>query len=83
MSTIDRRDLFAWCRIPCEELEHHHDLRVPFRLVRDSAAMGELMAAELVEAIEEANARGLAVLRSLAKELPAGASPALRAILDV
>jgi glucosamine-6-phosphate deaminase len=32
--------------------------KVPFRMVKDSAAMGELMAAELVQAIEEAGARG-------------------------
>ena len=58
MSTIDRRELYAWCRIPCEKLERHKKRRVPFRLVKDSAAMGELMAAELVEAIQQANERG-------------------------
>jgi glucosamine-6-phosphate deaminase len=58
MSAIDRRDLYAWCRIPCEDLERHPQLRMPFRLVKDSPAMGELMARELVEEIEQANARG-------------------------
>jgi glucosamine-6-phosphate deaminase len=70
MNTIDRRDLYAWCRIPCEELESHPDRRVPFRLVKDSAAMGELMAAELVDAIVAANSRG-AELRAI---IPCGPS---------
>jgi glucosamine-6-phosphate deaminase len=58
MSAIDRRSLYQWCRVPAAELERHPSRRVPFRMVKDSAAMGELMARELVEAIEEANARG-------------------------
>jgi glucosamine-6-phosphate deaminase len=58
MSTIDRQELYQWCRIPFEELERHPARRAPFRLVNDSAAMGELMAHELVEEIEEANGRG-------------------------
>lgn len=58
MSTIDRQELYKWCRIPCEELEGHPARRAPFRLVKDSAAMGELMAHELVEEIEAANGRG-------------------------
>jgi len=58
MSSIDRRDLYKWCRVPLEELEHHPARKVPFRLVQDSAAMGALMARELVEEIEAANRRG-------------------------
>jgi glucosamine-6-phosphate deaminase len=58
MSAVDRRELYAWCRIPCEKLERHKKRRIPFRLVKDSASMGELMAAELVEAIQQANERG-------------------------
>ncbi len=57
MSTIDRRSLYDWCKIPCQELEAHPKRRVPFRLVKDSAAMGDLMARELVAEIEAANAR--------------------------
>lgn len=57
MSTMDKDSLYQWCRVPALELEHHPSRRVPFRLVKDSAAMGELMARELVEAIEEANSR--------------------------
>ena len=58
MSAIDRRSLYQWCRVPAAELERHPSRRVPFRMVSDSAAMGEIMARELVEAIEEAGARG-------------------------
>ncbi len=58
MSAIDRRTLYQWCRVPAAELERHPSRRVPFRMVKDSAAMGELMARELVDAIEEAGARG-------------------------
>ncbi len=56
--SVDPRRLAAWCRIPWQELEGHPDLRVPFRLVRDSAGMGRLMADELVEEIREADRRG-------------------------
>ena len=58
MSPIDRRELYEWCRVPAAELARHPRLKVPFRLVKDSAAMGELMARELVDAIERANAEG-------------------------
>lgn len=57
MSPVSRGDLYEWCRVPCSELAGHPRLRVPFRVVRDSAAMGELMARELVEEIETANSR--------------------------
>lgn len=46
-----------WCRIPAEELANHAQLRVRFRMVPDSAAMGQLMARELVEVIESNNQR--------------------------
>ena len=70
MSTIDRRALYQWCRIPFDELEARPDRKVRFRLVKDSAAMGECMARELVEAIEEANGRG----RDLRAIIPCGPS---------
>ncbi len=56
---MDRRQLYEWCRIPAEDLPGHPELRVPFRLVRDSEEMGGLMARELVEAVRNAGARGL------------------------
>jgi glucosamine-6-phosphate deaminase len=58
MSSVDRRDLYEWCRVPLEQLEHHPNRKVPFRLVQDSAAMGDLMARELVQEISAANGRG-------------------------
>ena len=55
---IRPRQLYEWCRIPYEQLESHPARKVPFRLVKDSAAMGELMARELIQEIREAGARG-------------------------
>jgi len=55
---IDPRQLYEWCRIPYDRLESHPARKVPFRLVKDAATMGELMARELVEAIRQAGARG-------------------------
>jgi glucosamine-6-phosphate deaminase len=55
---IDPKQLYQWCKVPCQELEGHPDLKVPFRLVEDSAGMGRLMARELVEEIRTAAARG-------------------------
>jgi glucosamine-6-phosphate deaminase len=55
---ITPKQLYEWCRIPYDELERHPARKVPFRLVKDSAAMGELMARELVDALRAAGARG-------------------------
>jgi glucosamine-6-phosphate deaminase len=52
-------DLLEWCRVPADELESHPDLRVPFRVCRDSDEMGRLMAAELLDEIERNNLSGL------------------------
>ncbi|MGE5725368.1 MAG: hypothetical protein ACM34G_09350 [Acidobacteriota bacterium] len=60
MAAIDSRQLYKWCSIPGRELPQHPALRVPFRVVRDSREMGELMARELVDVIEENNRRGRA-----------------------
>jgi glucosamine-6-phosphate deaminase len=67
---IGRKQLYEWCRIPCRELEHHPRLKIPFRLVQDSEAMGLLMAAELVDAIRAAN-RGGETFRAI---IPCGPS---------
>jgi glucosamine-6-phosphate deaminase len=55
---ITPKKLYEWCRIPYAELEKHPARKIPFRLVRDSAVMGDLMACELVEAIRTAEKRG-------------------------
>jgi glucosamine-6-phosphate deaminase len=59
MSHVLKDDLLRWCRIPVRELPNHPGLRVPFRMVRDSAEMGQLMAQELVQVIEGNNQRNL------------------------
>lgn len=53
-----RKQLYKWCAVPAEQLTNHLDLKVPFRMVEDSAAMGLLMAEELVSEIERANSEG-------------------------
>jgi glucosamine-6-phosphate deaminase len=55
---VRTKDLLEWCRVPAQELAGHPRLRVPFRVVRDSAEMGELMARELVELVAANNAAG-------------------------
>lgn len=56
--SIPKEQLYRWCRIPCEELASHPQRRVPFRLVKDSAEMGLLMAEELVAEIQAVTGRG-------------------------
>jgi glucosamine-6-phosphate deaminase len=56
--SIEPHDLHRWCAIPYEQLEGHPDRRVPFRLLKDSAEMGAVMARELVDAIHAARAEG-------------------------
>jgi len=58
MEAISKSDLYRWCKIPVGELCDHPARRVKFRVVRDSAQMGQLMAEELVREIEENNKNG-------------------------
>jgi glucosamine-6-phosphate deaminase len=55
---IPAQELYEYCKIPYEQLEHHPRLKVPFRLCRDSAEMGQIMARELVDEIQFHNRRG-------------------------
>ena len=55
---IDPKRLYQWCKVPVEELEDHPKLKTPFRLVKDSAEMGRVMAGELTDLIEANNAAG-------------------------
>lgn len=55
---MDVRELYRWCSIPAGELESRPDLRIPFRLVRDSEEMGSVMAEDLAREIERANREG-------------------------
>ncbi len=58
MGHVTKPDLYRWCKIPARELADHPDRRVRFRLVRDSAEMGQLMAEELAEVVEANNRKG-------------------------
>jgi glucosamine-6-phosphate deaminase len=58
MTHITPQDLHEWCRIPYSQLENHPERKILFRLCRDSAEMGQMMARELVEEIKTHNARG-------------------------
>ena len=55
---IDRKDLYRWCAIPHEQLEGHPGLKIPVRLVRDSAEMGRVMAREPADEIRVFGERG-------------------------
>jgi glucosamine-6-phosphate deaminase len=52
---VSTRELQRWCAIPAANLPGHPELRVPYRQVADSKELGNLMARELVEVIEENN----------------------------
>jgi glucosamine-6-phosphate deaminase len=58
MSTITLENLYKWCKVPTNELEHNPDLRIPFRLCNDSEEMGIIMARELVDEIKSNNKMG-------------------------
>jgi glucosamine-6-phosphate deaminase len=58
VNTIDSSSLLSWCRIPYDALEGHPDLKIPFRLCRDSQEMGLIMSRELVDEISEHNQKG-------------------------
>jgi glucosamine-6-phosphate deaminase len=56
-SRVDPRQLHEWCCLPAELLPNHPRLRVRYRQVADSAAMGNLMARDLIDVIEKNNAQ--------------------------
>jgi glucosamine-6-phosphate deaminase len=60
MGHIAKADLYRWCSIPADQLQGNSQLRAKFRMVADSAAMGNLMAQELVQEIEANNGKGAA-----------------------
>ena len=55
---IPAKELYSYCNIPYDQLEQHPRLKIPFRLCRDSAEMGQIMARELVDEIQFHNRRG-------------------------
>jgi len=60
MGHIAKADLYRWCSIPADQLQGNSQLRAKFRMVADSAAMGNLMAQELVQEIEANNGKDAA-----------------------
>ena len=56
---VNPRQLLEWCKIPADQLPGHPGLRIPYREVRDSEEMGQLMAEELADVIEANNKQGL------------------------
>ena len=64
------KELYHWCKVPYQQLENHPDLKIPFRLCKDSAQMGEIMASELVNEIKSANQQG----KKLQAIIPCGPS---------
>jgi glucosamine-6-phosphate deaminase len=59
MAAILKFDLYRWCCVPARDLSSHPQLKVRFRMVRDSTEMGQLMAEELASLVESKNAAGL------------------------
>ncbi|TFH28261.1 MAG: hypothetical protein E4H10_00995 [Bacteroidia bacterium] len=51
-------ELYQWCNIPSNQLVDNPALKVPFRMVKDSMEMGNLMASELADEIKKNNAKG-------------------------
>jgi len=56
---VDPRQLLEWCKIPVVDLPTHPALKVPYRQVADSRELGQLMAEDLAEVIEDNNREGL------------------------
>jgi glucosamine-6-phosphate deaminase len=57
MGDFTRSELYQWCQVPYQDLTGHPGCKVRFRLVKDSAEMGALMAHELVDEIQSHNQR--------------------------
>lgn len=67
MTDIALKDLYEWCKVPVERL-HEYKTRIPFTIVEDATALGELMARELVDDIKKAGRDG----RSFRAIIPCG-----------
>jgi glucosamine-6-phosphate deaminase len=55
---MKKSDLYSWCSVPVDDLVTHPALRIPLRVCADSAAMGALMAQELIDDIAAADRAG-------------------------
>ena len=56
--SMEIKQLHKWCSVQPESLEGHAELKTPFKLVKDSSEMGELMAREFVDEIKANNEAG-------------------------
>jgi len=61
MSDVNIKDLYNWCKIPADKLMDHPDLKISFRMVKDSKEMGELMARDFVNDIKSSNDEGQSI----------------------
>jgi glucosamine-6-phosphate deaminase len=57
MGDFTRNELYQWCKVPYSDLPDHPGCKIRFRLLKDSAEMGALMARELVAEIQTHNQR--------------------------
>ncbi|MGL4632264.1 MAG: hypothetical protein ACRCVT_13765 [Leadbetterella sp.] len=57
---INKVDLLAWCKVSLEDLKKKSNARIPFKIVKDSPTMGELMARDFVDDIKKNNAQNRA-----------------------
>jgi glucosamine-6-phosphate deaminase len=57
MSQINICDLYKWCSIPVEKLADDPLLKIPFRLVKDSEEMGNVIARDFVNEIRSATGK--------------------------
>jgi len=58
MSDINIKHLYNWCKISTDQLVNHPDLKIPFRIVKDSKEMGDVMARDFANDIKSANEKG-------------------------
>jgi len=49
---ITASELYPWCRVPFDKLVDNPGIKIPFRIVKDTKEMGELIARELADEIK-------------------------------
>lgn len=55
---LSKKQIYEWCTIPKQELLSHPGRKVPLRIVKDAAALGEVMARDFADEIKKANEEG-------------------------
>jgi glucosamine-6-phosphate deaminase len=59
MADVLKNDLYRWCKIPARDLPNHPALKIKFRMVADSAEMGQWMAKEVADLVDARNQQKL------------------------